>query len=169
MKDVSHVHIRSATPADVPAIERTARRSWHAAYDTLLGERAVNEMVDAWYDLSDLRSATKRDEHVFIVASKEDSTVWFAHAAFDAEHNGWILFRIYVVPDRWGNGIGTALLERIETELKDRGVSTYELVVLAENDVGVTFYESHDFDRVETVKTKLAGVETTEHKYRKAL
>lgn len=164
---MSHVHIRSATPADAPAIERTARRSWHAAYDTLLGERAVNEMVDVWYDLSDLRSATKRDENVFIVALKEDSTVGFAHAAFDAERNGWVLFRIYVAPDHWGNGIGTALLKRIETELKDRGVSTYELVVLAENDIGVAFYESHGFDRVETVENELTGVETTEHKYRK--
>ncbi|MFC6962796.1 GNAT family N-acetyltransferase [Halocatena marina] len=166
---MSPVQIRSATPADAPAIERTARRSWHATYDALLGERAVNEVVDAWYDLSDLRSATKRDEHVFIVASKEDSTVGFAHAAFDAAHNGWVLFRIYVAPDHWDNGIGTALLGRIETELKDRGVSTYELVVFAENDVGVNFYESHDFDRFETVETKFEGVETAEHKYRKQL
>ena len=77
------------------------------------------------------------------------------------------LLRIYVAPGCWNAGIGTALLERVEGDLEARDVPAYELAVLAANDVGVSFYESCDFERVETEEAELAGVAVTQHWYRK--
>jgi ribosomal protein S18 acetylase RimI-like enzyme len=165
---MSNGYSRPAIPADAPAVERVARESWHAAYDDFLGEKTVNEVIDEWYDLDALRDAADNDEHVFVVAETDDIS-GFAHAAFNAERDHWMLIRIYVLPDRWGDGIGTALLEDVEVELTDRDVSTYELAVLTENDVGVSFYESRGFERVEIAETELAGIETTEYWYQKTL
>ncbi|PSP73828.1 N-acetyltransferase [Halobacteriales archaeon QS_3_64_16] len=162
-------HLRSAKTSDARAIERVARRSWHAAYDDFLGEGVVEEIVGKWYDREGLRDATREDGHVFVLAVKEGAVQGFAHAGPSAEHDGWSLFRIYVVPGRWGEGIGTALLERVEEELEARGVSTYELAVLAANDVGVSFYEARGFDRFDIEDVVLAGVETSQHWYRKTL
>ena len=161
-------HLRSANASDARAIERVARRSWHAAYDDFLGEEVVEEIVGKWYDREELRDAAREDD-VFLVAAEEDTVQGFAHAGPSAEHDGWSLFRIYVAPDRWSEGIGTALLERVESELEARGVSTYELAVLSANDVGVSFYESRGFDRFDTEDAMLAGAETTQLWYRKTL
>lgn len=166
---MSDVRIRPAITSDVPAIERVARESWHAAYDDVLGSEAVDEVVSEWYARDGLREAAKDDDHVVPVAADSDGVFGFAHAGPHAERDPWCLFRLYVVPERWGNGTGTALLDRVESELGDRGVTTCELAVLAENDVGVSFYESRGFDRFETDEVELAGVETTEYWYRKEL
>lgn len=156
-------HSRPAIPADASAIERVARESWHAAYDDFFGEEAVDEVVDEWYELGDLRDAAEYDEHVFVVVDEKGDLPGFAHAKFNPERDVWMLIRIYVIPGRWGDSIGTALLEDVGAELKDRDVSTYELAVFAENDVGISFYKSREFKRVETAEVELAGVETTEY------
>ena len=166
---MSSGHLRSAKPSDARAIERVARQSWHAAYDDFLGEEAVEEIVDEWYDRERLRDTAREDDPIFLVATEEGALRGFAHAGPSSEHDGWSLFRIYVAPDRWGEGVGAALLERVESEFEARGVSTYELAVLTVNDVGVSFYGSRGFDRFDTEEVVLAGVETSQHWYRKTL
>jgi ribosomal protein S18 acetylase RimI-like enzyme len=45
-----------------------------------------------------------------------------------------------VLPDAQGGGIGRALMDRFEHELRDRGVASYGLDVMAGNDVARRFY-----------------------------
>jgi ribosomal protein S18 acetylase RimI-like enzyme len=45
-----------------------------------------------------------------------------------------------VLPEAQGAGIGKALMERFERELRDRGVESYGLDVMAGNDVAQGFY-----------------------------
>jgi ribosomal protein S18 acetylase RimI-like enzyme len=166
---MSDVRVRPMEPADAPAVERVARASWHAAYDDILGEGVVERAVDDWYDLEGLGESAANEDHLFLVAVAGGELAGFAHAGPNPEDGTWYLFRIYVRPDRWGEGVGTALLDRLERELGDRGVSSYRLAVLADNEVGVSFYETRGFDRVGTDTAELAGVEAPEYHYRKEL
>ena len=63
---------------------------------------------------------------------------------------------IYVHPDWWGDGVGTALLERGLDALPDR-VERVRLEAFADNDVGARFYEARGFEQVETGETEIAG------------
>ncbi|WP_241658359.1 N-acetyltransferase [Halorubrum sp. BOL3-1] len=63
---------------------------------------------------------------------------------------------VYVRPDRWGRGIGTAPLERGLDALPDR-VDTVRLEALAENDVGAGFYEARGFERTDAIERDIAG------------
>lgn len=180
---MTDIPIRPAKPSDASAVQEVARASWHAAYDDFLGADAVDEMIDEWYGLDDLRDGIEREDHVFVVADAAEDTTGgidpdrdvgadvsgFAHVGPSAEREAWNLFRLYVTPAFWGDGIGTALLDQVEREMKDRGAPAYELAVLAENEVGVSFYESRGFDRFDETATELAGVEATEYWYRKKL
>jgi len=77
------------------------------------------------------------------------------------------LARLYVRPDDWNEGIGTALLERLEADFST-AVDRIRLAVLAANQVGISFYESRGFDRVATRSSDLAaGLE--EHVYERQL
>jgi GNAT superfamily N-acetyltransferase len=157
--------VRTAAVEDVPVIQRIARDAWHAAYDEILGAEAVETKIAEWYDPDDLRESVAAEEGVFVVAG--DDPAGFAQAV--PGEDAWHLARIYVDPGKWGEGVGTALLDRIETELRAAGVKRYRLGVLAENEVGVGFYESRGFERFDTWTVELAGVETAEYWYRKAL
>ncbi|MGQ3411132.1 GNAT family N-acetyltransferase [Natrinema sp. LN54] len=172
--------VRRATVDDVWAVHEVARQSWHAAYDDVLGPETVDAVVDEWYAIGDLESsiteASGRDDAAFLVAEDSPAT----DPAFETDYDGFahavpwpedpsvaFLARLYVRPDGWNEGTGTALLEGLETELS-AGFDRLRLAVLAANEVGISFYESRGFDRIGTRPSDLAaGLE--EHVYEKRL
>jgi len=165
-------NVRSAVSDDATAVREIARESWHAAHDSILGSETVAETIDRWYAIDELRAsiaeARDREDAVFLVAEDAGELVGFAHAGPHRDRPAVAsLNRIYVCPDRWGNGSGTALLERVEGRLEEAYDRLY-LAVLADNEVGVSFYESAGFERVGTQESDLkTGVE--EYVYEKTL
>ncbi len=158
--------VRPATAADADAIRRVAREAWHAAYDDLLGPDTVTETVAEWYDPDRLvEHDITADERPLFVAV-DDALVGFAEAAPETADRAR-LYRIYVTPDRWGEGIGSELLSRVESALRERGFDRLTLEVLAENSVGVEFYESRGFRRTATTHDQRFDVD--EYEYRKRL
>ena len=173
--------VRPAAPDDAWAIHETARESWHAAYDEILGPDRVDEVVDDWYAIGDLESsidgASEREDVAFLVAEPTDDVASRARSRpsadrageFDRECTGFAhavpwpedasvayLARLYVSPHVWREGVGTALLTRLEADL-ERAFDRLRLAVLAANDVGVSFYESAGFERVATRENDLAA------------
>ncbi|SFS43377.1 GNAT family N-acetyltransferase [Halostagnicola kamekurae] len=186
--------IRSATLEDVRAISRIARRSWHAAYDDILGPETVEKLTDRWYAIEaleeSLEQTAERDTGAFLVADSEfaaddkaaDTAPTLSNEARSASVVGFVqgtaaansseppensrrvavLNRIYVDPDSWDDGVGSALVTALEETLDD-SFETLRVHVLAGNDVGISFYESTGFERVETRITDLeAEIDETE-------
>lgn len=52
---------------------------------------------------------------------------------------------VYVVPDRRGEGIATALMDRVEQWAAKRGCERTELSVNADNDAAIALYESRGY------------------------
>ncbi|PSP68210.1 GNAT family N-acetyltransferase [Halobacteriales archaeon QS_1_69_70] len=142
--------IRAATPEDAEAVLSVARGSWHAAYDDILGEDAVEAVLEDWYQLGDLRASI--GDSTFVVAEHDGTVVGFAHAGPnpDAGDCTYQLYRIYVRPDLWGRAIGGRLLDRVA-------------------DAVLSFYESRGFDRVDAGTVELAGETVEEYTYERSL
>lgn len=152
--------VRQATAGDVPGIREVAVDAWHAAHDHVIGASAVEDLLDDWYDPADLHDQVVRERGHFVVAD-DAGVVGFAHAGpSDESHGDAVLSRIYVDPDRWGDGVGTAMLQVVADRLRADGHGRLWLAVLAGNDVGRSFYEARGFERVERREVELAGVET---------
>ncbi|WP_265108617.1 GNAT family N-acetyltransferase [Halosolutus halophilus] len=175
--------IRQATTEDVWAVHETARESWHAAYDDLLGRDRVDEIVDEWYAIGEIESSIDdtrgRDDAAFLVVESaadagseptetDERCRGFAHIVpWPEDERVAYLVRIYVRPELWGEGIGTALLEHLEAECEEV-FDRLRLAVLADNEIGVSFYESRGFERVGTYESDL-GVDLEEYVYEKQL
>lgn len=166
--------VSPASIRDVPAIRSVARDGWRAGYEDIIGADAVEEMIDDWYDHGDLRSNVDDERSVFLVAGER--ATGFAHASpvsTDSWRVGsgddWELHRICVRSRHWREGVGTALVEAVDAELRERNVEEYELTVLADNDAGVAFFESCGFERTGTESGELGGVAVEEYRYRKEL
>lgn len=143
---MSDVTLRDATEGDAAAIQRVARKSWHEAYDEIVGVGTVQSTVDSWFDPDRLvRDDILPDDRPLFVATISDDVVGFIEGVpDDGDEERYHVYRIYVHPDHYGREIGTRLLER--TAL-DRGARSLELTVFATNERARGFYESFGFEQ----------------------
>lgn len=159
---------REATVADVEAVQRVARASWEAAYLDAIGRREVDAALDEWYSRDALTRAFA-DESVGYFVAEAEGIVGYASGR-PRESGVGDLASIYVHPDRWGDGIGTRLLDRAEAFLAEHGMDRVQAVAIADNEVGTAFYRRHGFELVEEREAELFGGTTiAEHVYRRPL
>lgn len=132
-------------------------RAWRAAYEGLLPESVIDDV--AAEEPSDERIAAHYDrltalgEDRVLVAADGGGTVrgyvvyrWPGDETRDSVRASEAeLKELYVDPDHWGRGFGTALLEAGIARLPDH-VSSVALETLAGNDVGAGFYEARGFE-----------------------
>lgn len=129
---------REATPQDIPAIAAVHVASWDAAKEGL--------------DLPSRRSAEERSQHWTAFLDNGVGELWVAEDAGgiggflafgpsrDEDRSGETeVYTLYVAPDRWGRGIGSALLGHVH----DAG--PVSLWVAEGNTRARGFYAGHGF------------------------
>jgi ribosomal protein S18 acetylase RimI-like enzyme len=153
--------IRAATRTDVPVIQQVARRSLSQSC-SFLDESARDHLVEEKYDDDALRAAIERPDVTYVVACASDedeedaagALVGYASAVQTTATEGAVP-SLAVAPERWGEGIGTALVERLIATLHRRGVERVEMSVLAGNEVAIDFCEARGFECVDERETEL--------------
>jgi len=138
--------IRPARSAELPAVQRVARAAWYAAHEPIVGEETVEAFLAEYYS-RDALAARLGGEAIFLVAV-EQTVAGFAVAGPTDDTATYVLGRIYVRPDRWGEGIGQRLLQAVHERARERGVERIRLSVMAENDRAVGFYEAAGYEQV---------------------
>jgi len=167
------LQIRPAEPDDALAVARVHVRSWQVAYRTLLPD----EYLDG------LRPEERAGRYVFgsldpltpatIVASEAGAIRGFATTApardADVPDHGE-LWALYVDPDWWGRGIGTALASAARAQLAALGFQQAVLWLLAGNSRAARFYRHDGWVPDGRHRTdSVWGVTVDEVRYRRAL
>ena len=160
--------VRLARLEDAVALARVQVASWHTAYRGLISEVrlaafTVPVRTEAWR-----RNLATRGEvrtTVFEAAPDGDGggggegegagvgtakstreIVGFASIGRSRGLAGWgEIWAIYVAPDWWGRGVGSALFADAIAELASRGMSKVMLWVLEGNTRALQFYQGNGF------------------------
>lgn len=138
------MQIREAAPEDADAVRRVADAAWHDAHDDIVGADAVDGFLAEYYDPADLRERYRDDDSTTFVATVDGGVVGYATGV--PGEDAYSLGSIYVHPECQGDSIGSALLERVENEALASIFDTLRLVVMADNDAAVGFYEARGFE-----------------------
>lgn len=149
--------VREATAEDVSAIQRVAERGWNATYGDILSQETIDAAMGEWYDAASTKGLIEREEVAYFVAEHDGDLVGYVSGGPSGETGVATLGAIYVDPDYWNEGIGTALLETFETVCRQQGYEELQVNVLAENHVGRSFYRKHGYEVVEERETDLLG------------
>lgn len=163
---MTDVPVRPAATEDVDAVLRVAERGWQRAYGHLLPERAIDAAMEEWYDPRRTRAAVDREDVSFFVAERDGDVVGFVRGRPSGEARVVTLGAIYVEPGRWGEGVGSALLDAFETYWSERGFAQASFAVLAGNRVGTSFYRKHGYEAVDETETDLFGETVRERRFR---
>lgn len=162
------VDVRQGLPDHVPGIKRVARRAWYAAHAPIIGPGTVEDFLAEHYDEASLESAIRDEDAILDVAVDDSGTVvGFVSATPTDEVATFALNRVYVHPDRWGEGVGRSLLTEVERAIDESGGDRIRLAVMAENDRAVAFYEAAGYDLIEEFYDD--RIETRSYRYAKDL
>jgi ribosomal protein S18 acetylase RimI-like enzyme len=135
--------VREASAADTSAVASIGADGFTTSYRTILSDAVISAVVEQVYSReaveASIRRCTASPGAEFLVAVAEGEVTGFLH--FDSEGQEPELHRIYVDPQATGGGVGTALLLGLHARLP--AASTYILMVLAQNDRAIRFYERH--------------------------
>lgn len=128
--------IRPATPDDAEAVARVHVETWRAAYAHALSAEGLAS-------LSVTQRAELHRRSPPVVAEVDGEIVGFVSVGpgTDPDTDGE-LYAIYVLPDRWGCGVGRALMQAGEERLRELGHQHAILWVLEDNPRARRFYEA---------------------------
>ncbi|NLD53626.1 MAG: GNAT family acetyltransferase [Burkholderiaceae bacterium] len=125
-------------PFDV-ADEDAVIALWHAC-----------DLVRPWNDpRRDIERKLGTQRELFLVGELDDRLVASVMAGFDG-HRGWVNY-LAVAPEWRRSGFGRALMEHVESRLRERGCPKLNLQVRAANPDAVAFYRRLGYSPDEVV------------------
>ncbi|HYD85028.1 MAG TPA: GNAT family N-acetyltransferase [Opitutus sp.] len=152
------VHIRSATPADVPLILSFIRAladyekltheveaTEEKLHATLFGERPAAECILAFADT--VETANTRDAATAAAPIPAGFAIFFTNYSTFLAKPGLYLEDLFVKPEFRGRGIGKALILHLARLANTRGCGRMEWTVLDWNAPAIAFYESLGAER----------------------
>lgn len=157
--------IRPGTPEDAEGVARVQVETWQTAYAHALPREQLQAL-----SVEEAIERSRRWPPTF-VAEDEGRIVGFVSvgASRDPGTDGE-LFAIYVHPQQWSTGIGRALIESGEEELRRLGHHDAILWVLDDNPRARRFYELAGWSPDGAVREiHIFGFDVTEVRYAKRL
>ena len=141
-KPISY-QVRPGRRGDIAGIQEVARASWHSAYEHIFNKESIDAFLASAYSRVSLRAGLGNRRATFLVAVHEGRVLGYCQ--FGDRGVGPELFRLYVHPRYWGNGIGRRLLSHAEMQLAACGARRYFVTVHGRNERGKVFYAKQGF------------------------
>jgi ribosomal protein S18 acetylase RimI-like enzyme len=129
------------------AVKECALKSWQFTYHNIFSPSQIVEYVNRFYsDENNMQAEELMQMHLIqytLALSESEELVGFQTASIKALHAE--LTRLYVLPEKIGSGIGSALPADAENFFIRNGFRSYQLKVHRENVLGQKFYERKGF------------------------
>lgn len=166
--------------ADVRGTDRVNRRAWKAAYDHIFPPELLDrdqpnradlrerlEAIRSWTGAAFVAVAEAANDvsvadETEASAPPEGPVVGYSFVRWGVDTKSFVdsgdagLKEIYVDPDHWNKGTGTALLERAEQAVPEE-YDGLTLSMLAGNEAGRRFYERRGFTEIGTTTDEIGG------------
>jgi ribosomal protein S18 acetylase RimI-like enzyme len=136
------VFVRTATVADLPAVEKLLRAAFHAAYDAIHGADKIETTSRSWHSQAALKANLARPWSEFLLADTGEAIAGIAYASQSSE-DFVMLHQLYVDPTMTGQGIGTQLLGECFESFPE--AKAFRLEVDEQNPRAAAFYERFGF------------------------
>jgi len=148
---------REATPEDAAAASDVAETAWWASCAAFLDADTIQRVLAEGYTRERLAEAFGDPElHTAVAVDDEGGVMGFAVA-----ERTWAdtvdLHAVYVDPDRWGEGAGSALLDAVIAYARETDCEYVRATAFLENPVARPFFESRGFEETRTVETPVFG------------
>jgi ribosomal protein S18 acetylase RimI-like enzyme len=126
-------------PEDYPVV----RRLWENAGSGIHVRRSDEP--------GEIEKKLQRDPDLFLVAESDGRIIGTIIGGFDGRRG--LIYHLAVEADFRHHGIGSLLMNEVEDRLKAKGCIKCYLMVVADNENAIRFYERRDWERMVTIYT----------------
>lgn len=146
------VRYRVLRKEDVPEIQAVALKAWTFAYQRYgLSLKRIRTFVAERYSSESFEKTVfpsiQSGESQFYLATDKGKIIGYSNAGPGVW--GWELYRIYLLPEYMGRGIGKILLLLSEDFLRSKRARKYHAYVWQENKAALDFYKKNGFVKLE--------------------
>jgi diamine N-acetyltransferase len=140
---------RTATPDDIPLIQELANRIWPQAFLTIITQAQLDMMLSKMYDSAVIRNEMTNGVIWKIVEENGTAIGYLSYSMLDS--TTCKLHKIYVLPDRHGQGIGKTGLKEAARYARENGAGNLVLMVNRANAKALRAYRAFGFHEAESV------------------
>ncbi|WP_020387231.1 GNAT family N-acetyltransferase [Kribbella catacumbae] len=145
------IRVRRAEVADAAAVREVGLRTWPVAYDGLASPEFIEEGLAAWWSPEMVERGISNGITLIAVDEAEqgggdriyDERV-VGMVGVGREDELWVMWKLYILPEYQGQGVGKALLEAAISALPADATQLL-LDVLITNEPAIRFYRKHGF------------------------
>jgi diamine N-acetyltransferase len=153
------VSIDTISLIDLPRVRALARRIWPECFSGILPADIIGPMVEAIYDLDELRADVEARGHIYWIAQVDGEDAGYA-SAYRAGDCLWIK-KLYLLDSCRGLGLGKRLIAVAQQELS--GAASLALYVNDGNAPAIAFYKSQGFTIDRLVEVNMGGFDMKDY------
>ncbi|MGD8602973.1 MAG: GNAT family N-acetyltransferase [Anaerolineales bacterium] len=145
------MQIRPATPSDAQALAAFGARTFEIAFGPYNTSQDLRDYLESHYSTEIQREEISNPGIVTLLAEEGGELVGFVQLRLDSgqasvsSHVPLELWRIYVEPDRMGDGLAQVLMEAAKNRAQRHGATALWLSVWQENPRAIAFYQKEGF------------------------
>ena len=137
---------------DVPEVQAVALKAWMFAYRRYgLSLKLIQKFVTERYSTDSFEKTVlpsiQKGNSQFYLATDKGKIIGYSNAGPGVW--GWELYRIYLLPEYQGKGVGKKLLLLSEAFLRSKKARKYHAYVWKENKAALDFYKRNGFAKLE--------------------
>jgi len=147
---------RVSSDADINAVVNLAGEIWRQHFTPIIGSAQVEYMLDRFQSFPAICSQMKSGAEYYLAAI-DGRHVAYTGVVPDRSRGSMMISKIYVRLDARGAGVGSGLLDFIESACVTRKLDTLWLTVNRFNSGPVEWYRRNGFVIVDEVKKDIGG------------
>lgn len=147
--------VRVARESDLEAVLAVGHATWPGTYGPIAGPDYVAAGLEKWWSAESTLPAI-RDGRVLVAGLVEGQVAGMASYSFDGD--AAVLWKLYVVPEAQGGGLGGALMDAVVDAARPQA-RFLRLSYLAGNESAAGFYTRQGFRETDRKPDTLGGPE----------
>jgi ribosomal protein S18 acetylase RimI-like enzyme len=153
---MANITFTRAIPTDIPLLQTLARQIWLAHYPGIISVAQIEYMLDRMY-ASDVIDREMQTGVCWELIRHDGETVGFLSYWYEEAVARLKLHKLYVLPERHGQGLGRAGLGEVREIAVALGAREISLYVNKNNPKAIRAYERAGFTVAESVTTEIGG------------
>lgn len=143
------ITFRTATPADIPLLRNLAYTIWPQVFLTIITREQLEIMLAKMYDPATIRAEMEKGVVWKVVEEHSIPVGYLSYSRVSPTECK--LHKVYVLPEKHGQGIGKQCLAEAERFAREQGARTLFLNVNRSNAKALRAYRAYGFREAQSI------------------